>query len=40
VWGEIDPTIEDIRGEFGLLSCSGWGTLNDEQVFIFGGYNE
>lgn len=27
-WGEIDPTIENIKGEFGLLSSSGWAPLN------------
>lgn len=39
-WTEVDPTIENVAGEFGLLSCSGWAPLNDTQVFIFGGYNE
>lgn len=27
-WGEVDPTIENVKGEFGLLSCSGWAPLN------------
>jgi hypothetical protein len=39
-WAEIDPTIEHVKTEFSLLSCSGWATLNDSQVFIFGGYNQ
>lgn len=39
-WSEVDPTIEGISGEFGLLSCSGWGALSDDQLFIFGGYDE
>jgi N-acetylneuraminic acid mutarotase len=39
-WTEVDPTIENVAGEFGLLSCSGWAALNETQVFIFGGYNE
>ena len=28
-WAEIDPTIEQVKGEFGLLSCSGWAPLNN-----------
>ena len=38
-WDEIDPTIENMNSEFGLLSCSGWAPLNRNQIFIFGGYN-
>lgn len=41
IWEEIDPTIEQqVQSEFGLLSCSGWASLNDDQIFLFGGYNE
>jgi hypothetical protein len=39
-WVEIDPVIEGVRGDFALLSCSGWAPLNLNQVFVFGGYNE
>lgn len=39
-WTEVDPTIENMNSEFGLLSCSGWAPLNNNQIFIFGGYNE
>lgn len=40
MWTEIDPTIENMNSQFGLLSCSGWAPLNKNQIFIFGGYNE
>lgn len=39
IWAEVDPVIENIKGDFGLLSCSGWAPLTSNQVFIFGGYN-
>jgi hypothetical protein len=38
-WFEIDPVIEGVKGDFALLSCSGWAPLTANQVFVFGGYN-
>jgi|JI9StandDraft_2_1071091.scaffolds.fasta_scaffold633024_1 N-acetylneuraminic acid mutarotase len=39
-WSTIDPNVDDVQGEFSLLSNSGSIQLNEHQIFVFGGYNE
>jgi hypothetical protein len=40
LWLTIDPTVENFQGEFSLLSTSGSIQINENQIFVFGGYNE
>lgn len=39
-WSEIDPVIEGVKGDFALLSCSGWAPLKNNQILVYGGYDE
>jgi hypothetical protein len=40
VWQTIDPTVEQFQGEFSLLSSSASLQINENQILVFGGYNE
>ena len=39
-WDLLDPTFDNFRGEFELLSTAAALQINSSQVLVFGGYNE